>query len=183
GFADLFHLVPIKESTEDETMTMMLGLIRELEAKHLCQFGLEALPSVLDLSRRYIRESAFPGKAAVLLHQLAVKYRGAVVTRNQVFEEFHAKSGLSVSFLENSNLRRDDVILQLKETVKGQNAAVEACADALLMAKARLNDPNRPLASFLFLGPTGVGKTQCVKSLASYLFSNEERLIRFDMNE
>src|SRR5262249_741780 len=167
GFADLFHLLPIKESSEDETMAMMLTLIRELEAKYLCRFGLETLPSVLDVARRYIRESAFPGKAAGLLYQLAVKYRGADITRARVFEEFHAKSGLSLSFLHDSFLQREDITVHLEETVRGQNAAVEACADALLIAKARLNDPNRPLASFLFLGPTGVGKTQCVKSLAS----------------
>lgn len=60
--------------------------------------------------------------------------------------------------------------------------AVAACADAVTIAKARLNDPVRPIASFLFLGPTGVGKTQCAKSLAKYLFG-EGRLLRFDMNE
>jgi hypothetical protein len=72
---------------------------------------------------------------------------------------------------------------QLSASVIGQPKAVEACADAMITARARLNDPDRPLACFLFLGPTGVGKTQCAKSLARALFGSDERMIRFDMNE
>src|SRR5262249_45537500 len=55
--------------------------------------------------------------------------------------------------------------------------------DVLAIAKARLNDPDRPLASFLFLGPTGVGKTQCARAVARYLFKDADHLVRFDMNE
>src|SRR5262249_19925991 len=104
GFADLFHILAVKETGEDETTAMMISLSRELEAKHLCRFGLDVLPTVLDLTRRYMRESAFPGKAAVLFRQLAIKYRGATLTRDRVLEEFHAKSGLSMSFLYDSFL-------------------------------------------------------------------------------
>src|SRR5262249_45599468 len=60
---------------------------------------------------------------------------------------------------------------------------LEAADDVIAVAKARLNDPDRPLASFLFLGPTGVGKTQCAKSLAAYLFGEADKITRFDMNE
>lgn len=183
GLADLFHTIRIDEPAEAETMRMMLNLIRSLEDKHRCQFDAGVLPAVIDLGRRYQRDAAFPGKAAVMLRQLAVKFHGQEIARPQVLEEFQAKSGLSIRFLDDSPLERAHPIGLLSTAVVGQPAAVEACTDALLLAKARLNDPGRPLASFLFLGPTGVGKTQCAKSLANYLFSSEERLIRFDMNE
>ena len=61
--------------------------------------------------------------------------------------------------------------------------AIEAAADVISIAKARLNDTGRPLASFLFLGATGVGKTEAAKQIAAYLYGAEEKLLRFDMNE
>lgn len=184
GFADLFQLLPIKEPSEDETLAMMLGLQRQLEQQHRCQFDFEVLPAVLDLQRRYVRDAAFPGKAAQFLRQLAIKRRYGTVSSWEVFGEFQNKTGLQFSFVtNNAELSRSQVIGALRMRVKGQDAALAALADAVTVARARLNDPDRPFASFLFLGPTGVGKTQCAKSLAAYLFSSDERLLRFDMNE
>jgi len=184
GFADLFHLLPVPEPDESETVEMLLGLIRRLEAQHRCVFGLEVLPAVLDLQRRYARDTAFPGKAAAFLRQLAIKHRGMRIGRHHVIEEFQAKSGLAWWMLiESQRLSRDDVIGHMQRAIIGQKAALEACADCVAVAEARLNDPDRPLASLLFLGPTGVGKTQCAKALAELLFGSEERLVRFDMNE
>lgn len=184
GFADLFHILPVPEPGETETVEMLLGLIRRLEAQHRCIFGLEVLPAVLDLQRRYVRDAAFPGKAAAFLRQLAVKHRGSTIVRHHVIEEFQAKSGLAWWMLiESQRMSRNDVIENLQRVVIGQKAALEACADCVVVAEAKLNDPDRPLAALLFLGPTGVGKTQCAKALAEMLFGSEERLIRFDMNE
>src|SRR5262249_48367269 len=144
----------------------------------------DLLPTVVNIERRYVRYAAFPGKAAAFLHKLAVKYRTSKITRKNALEEFHAKSGMAVSFLDGqTKLERASVIDALGKEVVGQDTALEAAADVVCIAKARLNDPDRPLASFLFLGPTGVGKTQCAKSLAAYLFSSEDKIIRFDMNE
>ena len=72
---------------------------------------------------------------------------------------------------------------KIKERVVGQNAAVGAVAEAVRRARAGLNDPDRPLGSFLFLGPTGVGKTELTKALAEFLFDDEAALVRFDMSE
>jgi len=184
GFADLFHLIPVPEPNEAETVEMLLGLIRRIEAQHRCVFGLEVLPAVLDLHRRYARDAAFPGKAAAFLRQLAIKHRGSRIGRHHVIEEFQAKSGLAWWMLiDSQRMSRDDVIGALQRAIIGQKAALEACADCVTVAEARLNDPDRPMASLLFLGPTGVGKTQCAKALAELLFGSEERLVRFDMNE
>jgi ATP-dependent Clp protease ATP-binding subunit ClpC len=183
GFADLFHLFPVNEPDENATLEMLLGLMRQLEHQHHCRFNLDSLPAALDLQRRYVRDAAFPGKAAVFLRQLAVKYRGEVIGRESVLAEFRAKSGLAPWFIGDHAFSRSTVIEFLGSEVIGQTAAITAVTDAVCVAKARLNDPDRPLASFLFLGPTGVGKTQCAKSLACFLFGDAERLIRFDMNE
>ena len=195
GFADLFHLLPLREPSDAETLRILIEVQRQLEGRHRCRFCLEVLPAVIDLQRRYARSVAFPGKAATFLRQLAVKYQvgsadGAGqekdrdVTYAHVLQEFHRRSGLAVTFLDRqARLDRKDVLDSLAREVIGQDAALEAAADAIGVAKARLNDPDRPLAVFLFLGPTGVGKTECAKALARYLFGDEERLLRFDLNE
>ena len=97
---------------------------------------------------------------------------------------FHEQTGLPRSFLDQrQTLSPDDVKHALRERFVGQPDAVQAAVEIIGIAKARLNDPARPLASLLLLGPTGVGKTQFAKSLAAYLFGSDERLLRFDMNE
>jgi ATP-dependent Clp protease ATP-binding subunit ClpA len=184
GFADMFQLLWVNESNEDDTLRILMTVNRELERAHRCRFDFDVLAAVTDIQGRYVRDAAFPGKAALFLRQLAVKHRNGTVTRDHVLEEFHAKSGLAISFLNGrAKLERREVIDALSKEVIGQPSALGAAADVVCVAKARLNDLSRPLASFLFLGPTGVGKTQCAKSLAAYLFGDADRIIRFDMNE
>jgi ATP-dependent Clp protease ATP-binding subunit ClpA len=184
NFADMFHLLNVKETSEDKTFRILLRLMRQLEHQHHVSFSTEVFPTVMDLQRRYGRDAAFPGKAALFLQQLAVKFRNEKVSREDVLKQFYAKSGLSLTFLnDQTKLARQEVMDAISKEVIGQNAAIEACADVISIAKARLNDTERPLASFLFLGTTGVGKTQCAKSLANYLFGDAEKLLRFDMNE
>ncbi|HEU4836854.1 MAG TPA: AAA family ATPase, partial [Pyrinomonadaceae bacterium] len=184
SFADLFQIVRIEEPNEQKNLHTLLGSRRALERQHDTRFHPDVLPTVIGLTRRYVSDAAFPGKAARLLQSLAAKHKLGEVTRAEALAEFSATSGLSVSFLDDrSELDYARVIEALNVEVIGQKEAVTACADAVTIAKARLNDSIRPIASFLFLGPTGVGKTQCAKALASYLFGDRERLIRFDMNE
>jgi len=184
SFADLFQIVRIEEPSEEKNLHTLLGSRRTLERQHDTCFHADVLPTVIDLTRRYVSDAAFPGKAARLLQSLATKHKAGEVTRADALTEFSVSSGLSVSFLDDrSELDYARVIEALSVEVIGQKLAVTACADAVTIAKARLNDSIRPIASFLFLGPTGVGKTQCAKALANYLFGDRERLIRFDMNE
>lgn len=184
GFADLFQILRVSETSQDMTYRILLSTARELEKRQNCRFTPWAAGAVYDLQRHYHRDSAFPGKAVTFLKSLAAKYTGLDIGHEQVLEQFHQKSGLARSLLdETQKLTRDQVHAALRAKLIGQDAAVNAMADAVCNAKARLNDPGRPLTSFLFLGPTGVGKTQCAKVLANYLFGDSERLLRFDMNE
>ncbi len=184
GFADLFHAIPVQETTPDDTLTILIRTMRELEGRYACQFHPGVAPLAVDLQRRYSRNSAFPGKAVVFMEHLASRFEQKAITPGDALDEFHQKSGLSLAILDDRvRLLKAEVETDLRQTVIGQQAAVTAMAEAVSIAKARLNDPSRPLASFLFLGPTGVGKTHCAKALARCLFGTEERLIRFDMNE
>lgn len=184
GFADLFHLIPVPEPDEQETIRILIHVRRLLEGRHRVRFDAEVLPTVLELTRRYQREAAYPGKAARWLAQLAVKYKDAEVSRDLTLAEFRATSGLEATFLDaRVRLKRQEIVAAMRTHLVGQQPAVEAMADVVSVAKARLNDPQRPLGSLFFLGPTGVGKTESAKALARYLFGDAARLLRFDMNE
>ena len=200
GFADMFHLIPVREPTDADTLRILVDQQRRLEGKHACNFGLDVLPAAIDVQRRYDRTAAFPGKVATVLTRLAIRATTAtddleeaanygrhrefdplakrpLISRDDVLADFAARSGLSLAFLDpKERLDRDDVRDKVRAQVIGQAEAVEALADVVSVAKARLNDPDRPLAAFLFLGPTGVGKTECAKAVARTLFgSSAER--------
>ncbi|RYQ85982.1 hypothetical protein Ahy_B10g105633 [Arachis hypogaea] len=106
------------------------------------------------------------------------------VTGNDIAEIVSKWTGIPVSKLQQSER---DKLLQLEEElhkrVVGQDPAVKAVAEAIQRSRAGLSDPHRPIASFMFMGPTGVGKTELAKALASFLFNTEEALVRIDMSE
>ncbi|MGL5194386.1 MAG: AAA family ATPase, partial [Chroococcales cyanobacterium] len=106
------------------------------------------------------------------------------VTEADIAEIISKWTGIPISKLVESEMQK---LLQLEDElhkrVIGQEEAVTAVADAIQRSRAGLSDPNRPVASFIFLGPTGVGKTELAKALASYLFDTEESMVRIDMSE
>ncbi|MBW4604448.1 MAG: ATP-dependent chaperone ClpB [Calothrix sp. FI2-JRJ7] len=106
------------------------------------------------------------------------------VTEADIAEVISKWTGIPISKLVESEkeklLHLED---ELHDRVVGQNEAVTAVADAIQRSRAGLSDPNRPIASFVFLGPTGVGKTELAKALAAYMFDTEEALVRIDMSE
>lgn len=184
GFADQFSVIQLKEPALAESLPMLLSLIRRYEAAQGCSFGPESLNLMLQLLGRFVRDTVLPGKAARLLQQLAVRHRRKRITRAMVLEAFQHATGLNTRLLETDEpLSRAEIRSALQTRVIGQARAIEALTDRITLARARLNDPERPLASLLFLGPTGVGKTECAKALAAWYFGSEERLLRFDMNE
>ena len=138
----------------------------------------------MDVQRRYARHLAFPGKAALFLPQAS---REAPEGRNLPADRVAGVSfanRLVLSFLDaHDKLERQQSMAALQNRIIGQRAALEAATDVIGIAKARLNDPDRPLGTLLFLGPTGVGKTECAKAIAAYLFGDADKLLRFDMNE
>lgn len=184
AFVDLFHLVRLDEPPTDETLRILLHVVREVERQHGCIVQAEALACLLELQRRFVRDAAFPGKAATVLRHMGARLAGATIGREQVMEDFSARTGLVLDLLdEGRRLERARVVQELRQHVVGQDAALEAAADVISVAKARLEDPDRPLGVFLFVGPTGVGKTRTARALATWLFGSEDRLVRLDMNE
>ncbi|HET9142952.1 ATP-dependent chaperone ClpB [Actinophytocola sp.] len=146
-----------------------------------------------DLNRaaelRYGRLTELERKLAGEEEKLAVKQGGnrllrEVVTEDEIAEIVAAWTGIPVSRLQEGErdklLRLDEI---LAERVIGQTEAIRLVADAIIRARSGIRDPRRPIGSFIFLGPTGVGKTELAKTLAAALFDTEENLVRLDMSE
>ncbi|QEG43410.1 AAA family ATPase [Roseimaritima ulvae] len=182
--ADRFFVIRTEAMDTARSLRVLLGVQRQLESKHRCEFELDVLSETLGLYERFVRDAVLPGKAAAALTRLAARHtRGKPITREAAVDEFRARSGLSRSIIDlRKRLTREDIATAVSEHILGQHAAVEALADRILLTAARMNDVTRPIGTFLLLGPTGVGKTQTAKWLANYLFG-EDGLIRLDMNE
>ncbi len=184
ALADRFFVIRTEAMDQARSLRVLLGVQRQLEAKHRCEFELDVLPETLGLYDRFVRDAVLPGKAAAALTRLAARHtRGKTITREDAVAEFRARSGLSRSIIDiRQRLTRKDITQAVSEHILGQHEAVEALADRILLTAGRMNDTARPIGTFLLLGPTGVGKTQTAKWLANYLFG-DDGLIRLDMNE
>ena len=156
------------------------------------QIAPEAAPTAVDLARRYLPYRALPGKVIRLLEELRVAHdadrdadgRGKRLGDAELFAAFAWTSGIPLALLDDSRaLAGDDVMRALRRRMIGQDAAVRRVAEAIAIAKARLQPADKPLASLLFVGPSGVGKTELARSVAAYLFGNPDKLVRLDMSE
>ncbi|WP_437317747.1 AAA family ATPase [Sorangium sp. So ce385] len=152
----------------------------------------DALTALVDLAERYLPYSAFPGKAVRLyddlrtVHERERTAQGEPVTlgRSDLYELFSMRTGMPAFLLRDDlPLRVDRVARDLGASVVGQERAVRALAETIAVVKAGLAPPDKPLATFLFVGPTGVGKTELARALAGLLFGSPDRLSRFDMSE
>ncbi|WP_437715269.1 AAA family ATPase [Sorangium sp. So ce448] len=152
----------------------------------------DALTALVDLAERYLPYSAFPGKAVRLYEDLRAVHerertaQGEPVTlgRSDLYELFSMRTGMPAFLLRDDlPLREGRVARDLGASVVGQERAVRALAETIAVVKAGLSPPDKPLAAFLFVGPTGVGKTELARALAGLLFGSPDRLSRFDMSE
>ncbi|HFU6793593.1 TPA: AAA family ATPase [Streptococcus agalactiae] len=154
---------------------------------HGIQISSEAVRQAVRLSVRYITDRFLPDKAFDLIDEASTI--ASVTGKDSVSDENIAqvlkdKTGIPVTTILKGNQERLDGFREkLMDRVKGQEDAIEAVVDAVTIAQAGLQDENKPISSFLFLGPTGVGKTELAKAIAEALFDDEDAMIRFDMSE
>ena len=193
-----FQVVWVEEPTREETAAILRGLKPRFEEHHGITITDKAIEAAVDLSVRYLMDAKLPDKAVDLIDQACAQSMlrtlsftgGASVTAiHEIGFEEVARVVSQRARIPLDNLMVDDsrryVAMEeaLHKRVKGQDDAVREVAEAVRAAKAGLKDPRRPIGVFLFLGSTGIGKTELAKALAEFLFFDESRLIRIDMSE
>lgn len=183
-FAGLLSPVVLSEPNEADVMRVLEDSASGLEARHKVLISYEALREAYRLSGRYDQDMAMPGKAINLLEQSLSHATGNVVTAQSVQAAIEQTRGVKVSAAEPAEA---DQLLHLEDAIHkrmiNQSRAVSVVANALRRARAGVANPKRPIGSFLFLGPTGVGKTELARSIAATYFNSETNMIRLDMSE
>ncbi len=196
GFVDKFRRIQVPELSYQESLSVVSELIRHLEGLHEIRFTADSVETLLHLARRFYKQEAFPGKAVRLVkqcqyHALRLGHEEEDFTSDEVritpdvvAEVVHRQTGLPMTILRPGTGRKPrEIKSQFQARVFGQPDAIEAVTSLVLAIEQGLTDPDKPMGSFLLIGPSGVGKTETAKALAFDLFGSAERMNRFDMSE
>ncbi len=182
-----FDRIEVKEPTLDETIRILEDVAPHFEKKNGIIVTYQAIKEVVRLSDRYITTKAFPAKAIDLLDEVCVlsaEKRSKYLTPEIVAEVVTKKTNIPVGEAKGTEKEK---LLNLEEflhkRIVDQEEGVKAVSNAMRRVRAGLKDRKKPVGTFLFLGPTGVGKTELSKSLAEAYFGREEAMIRLDMSE
>lgn len=187
--------VLLEEPTLNESIEIVSSLKEIFENHYNVVIPDETVKAACQLAHRYVKQRAFPAKALDLLDDSAsllmidiakgeVEQDENTVTIDFCNRTISAWTGIPVEKVDAEDKQRlANAEYYLKQRVVGQDNAVVVVANALRRARSGLQDPNRPIGSFLFIGTTGVGKTELAKSLADFMFNDETALLRLDMSE
>lgn len=183
-FATLTQRLTLQPASEPQTLTALRHHVPQLESGKVF-FMHQALRRAYALGKRYVYDVAMPGQALSLLESAVAHAEEGVVTARSVDLAAQQLTGATVALASTDDDK--ELLLHLEETigqrVVGQESAVRAVSEALRRARAGVRNESRPIGTFLFLGPTGVGKTELAKALAEVYFKGQDNLIRLDMNE
>jgi ATP-dependent Clp protease ATP-binding subunit ClpC len=184
AFANLLSPVVLSERPQAEIMDILEDGVLSMEHQHNVVITYDAIREAYRLSGRYDTENAYPGKALNLLDLSLSHADGKLVTATSVQQAIEQSRGVKVAAVAGAEA---DQLLHLEDLIHqrmiNQTRAVKVISAALRRARAGVSNPNRPIGSFLFLGPTGVGKTELAKAIAATYFNDEANMVRLDMSE
>ncbi|MCA9325868.1 ATP-dependent Clp protease ATP-binding subunit [Candidatus Saccharibacteria bacterium] len=184
AFANLLTPVVLQELSEAGVLESLTRAATNFEIQQKLVVSYEALLEAYRLSGRYEQDLAYPGKAIQLLEQSLVHNVSGIVNAQAVQAAIEQTKGVKAGSAAPAEA---DQLLNLEDQIHqrmiNQSRAVSVVANALRRARAGVSNPNRPVGSFLFLGPTGVGKTELAKSIAATYFGDATNMIRLDMSE
>ncbi|MBC7746500.1 ATP-dependent Clp protease ATP-binding subunit [Pedobacter sp.] len=182
----VLNRVAIAPANEAETLLVLQDQLIGIEFQRKVTFMYQALKEAYRLSERYLHDQSQPGRAVSLIESAAAFADGSVVTASSVQRAIEQSRGVKVTNVRDDVGERDRLLnleSLIHERMINQSRAVSVVSDAIRRARSGVRNENRPIGTFLFLGPTGVGKTELAKSLAAVYFGGEDHLVRIDMNE
>lgn len=185
GLINALNRINVGEATEDETLRVLQDQLIMTEYRRKVTYTYQALQEAYRLSQRYVHDLAMPGRAIKLMESAAGYSENGLVTMNSVQRAIEQTMDIKVGVASGEAER--ETLLNMEDLIHkrmiNQTRAVTVVSDALRRARAGVRNENRPIGTFLFLGPTGVGKTELAKALADVYFGGEDRIIRLDLNE
>lgn len=183
--ANALNRISVAPTDRLETLQVLETQLIMTEFQSKVTYTYQSLAEAYRLSERYVHDIAMPGQAIKLLESSARYSENGLVTINSVQQAIEQTMGVKVSVASETEDR--EKLLNLEELIHkrmiNQVRAVSVVSDALRRARAGVRNQDRPIGTFLFLGPTGVGKTELAKALADVYFGGEEKIVRLDMNE
>lgn len=189
GMDAQFQLINVEELELNDAIQVMEAKSGPIEYQNQVYFSYDSIEKSAVLSSRYIQDRYLPDKALEIMEQAAIKVKKTRGEKQVVNGEDVAEIVSTISKIPVTQVTEQETekLLNLEERIHermiGQDEAVNMVAASLRRARAELREGKRPIASFLFLGPTGVGKTELTKSVADIYFGREDSMIRFDMSE
>lgn len=183
-----FQKIDVNEPSIDDAIEIMKGLKPYFEDYHKLRYTNEAIKSAVELSARYISDRKLPDKAIDVIDETGAAQMLLPASRRRKLiteKEIEATIATMARIPPKTVSKDDEMVLanlekELRSVVYGQDKAIEALSTSIKLARAGLREPNKPIGSYVFSGPTGVGKTEVAKQLASSL---GVELLRFDMSE
>ena len=182
-----FALVQVKQPEDMKTISLLEDGALMLERKYHLVFTYPAIVEVFHSAENYITDGVMPNKATDLLLEIApyLEQKGDVlIGKNEILDFMSFKTKIPLGKIGGEEQTKlQNLESELHKRIVGQNDAVVAISDAMRRSRAGVRDPKKPIGTFLFLGPTGVGKTETAKALASVYFGAEDKMSRLDMSE
>ncbi len=185
ALANAFNKIVVSGTNKEETLKILQDLTPNMEYNHNVIFTYFAITEAYRLSERYIKDVEMPGKAKLLLESSANFAEGKLVTAKSVQEAIEKTQGVKIQTEKTEEEKKKllDLEGEIHKRMIDQKEAVRAVSDALRRSAAGVRNENRPIGTFLFIGPTGVGKTELAKALSEVYFHGENEIVRLDLNE
>lgn len=185
SLANALNRISIAPTDEAETLRVLQEQAVITEGQRHVAYRYQALREAYRLSARYIHDLAMPGQAIKLLESAASYHEDGIVTKQSVQQAIEQTMDVKISVASTADDRERLLNMEalIHQRMVNQTRAVSVVSDALRRARAGVRNQNRPIGTFLFLGPTGVGKTELSKALADVYFGGEGKIVRIDLNE